>query len=183
MSSTVDHVTNPGQADLPPGEGPELVFVVAMADNGVIGSGGSLPWRLPADLRRFKSLTLGRPVLMGRKTFESIGKPLIERQNIVLTRDRHWHAPGVTVAHTLDEAIRRAESAREIMVIGGADIYRLCVPYCRRIELTEVHARIDGDTHFPELLRADWRESAREDHAADERHAHAYSFVTLERAT
>jgi dihydrofolate reductase len=183
MSSEVDRVTNKGRANSQAVEGPDLSFVVAIADNGVIGSGGSLPWHLPADLKHFKALTIGKPVLMGRKTFESIGKTLVERQNIVLTRDRRWRAPDVTVAHTLDEAIRRAQSARELMVIGGAEIYRLCLPHCSRIYLTEVHGQFDGDTHFPELLTAEWRECEREDHPADERHAYAYSFRTLERIT
>jgi len=165
-----------------PGSLPRLVAVVAMAENGVIGVDNRLPWRLPEDLRRFKAMTLGKPVLMGRRTFDSLGKPLPGRMNIVLTRDRSWSAEGVFVAHCLDEAFGAAGGAAELMVIGGAGVYALCWPRIERLELTLVHASPEGDTRLAGFDWSDWRELAREWHPADERHDHAYSFITLERA-
>lgn len=152
---------------------PEIVLVVARADNGVIGSQGAMPWHIPGDLKRFKRITLGKPVVMGRKTFESIGKPLPGRHNIVLTRQQGWRAEGVTVVANLAEAIAAA-GASEIMIIGGAEIYREALPSATRIELTEIHASPDGDTHFSELDPARWRETFRES-------GPGYDFVTLER--
>ena len=164
---------------------PEVVLVVARADNGVIGKDGGMPWHLPADLKRFKRMTVGRPVIMGRKTFESIGRPLPGRQNIVLTRSEDWRAEGVTVVGNLAEAVAAAgldprARAKELMVIGGAEIYRQALPSATRIELTEVHAEPDGDTRFPDLDMREWTESARERHEGEEGQP-AYSFVTLER--
>ena len=118
---------------------------------------------------------------MGRRTFESIGRPLPGRRNLVMSRAADWHAEGVEVVHGLEEALAAAGDAPELMVIGGAEIYRLALPLAARIELTEVHARIVGDVRFPPLDAHQWRETAREHHPADERHAHAFSFVTLER--
>jgi len=161
--------------------GPHLVAVVAMADNGVIGRDNALPWRLPDDLKRFKAITLGKPILMGRKTFESLGRPLPGRDNIVLTRDRGWSAQGCRVVHTLDEAVAAAGSAAELMVIGGAEVYRLAWPRLERLELTEVHGAVEGDTRLDLFDSAEWREMAREPHPADARHALPFSFVTLER--
>lgn len=163
------------------GQGPRLVAVVAMAENGVIGVDNRLPWRLPADLRRFKAITLGKPVLMGRRTFDSIGRPLPGRQNIVLTQDPSWSAEGVVAAHSLGEALGAAGRAAELMVIGGAGVYALCWPRVERLELTLVHARPEGDTRLADFDWAEWRELARERHCADERHDHDYSFITLER--
>ena len=160
-------------------------FVVARADNGVIGRDNALPWRLPADLAHFKRLTVGKPVVMGRRTFDSIGKPLPGRQNIVLTRDPDWRAEGVTVVPNLAEAIAaggmdpRARSD-ELMIIGGAAIYAEALPIARRVHLTEVHAAPDGDTLLPAFDPTVWAETARLDHPA-EGEAPAYSFVTLER--
>ena len=152
-----------------------------MAANRVIGRDGGLPWRLSDDLRRFKAITMGRPILMGRRTFESLGRPLPGRENIVITRDRGWSAPGCRVVHSLDEALAAAGDAAEVMVIGGAEIYRLAWPRLDRLELTEVHADVEGDTRLEGFDAAEWREVAREHHPADERHALAFSFVTLER--
>jgi dihydrofolate reductase len=163
----------------------DLVLVVARARNGVIGSDGAMPWHLPADLKRFKAMTVGKPVIMGRKTFESIGKPLPGRHNIVLTRDRAWQADGVTVAANLAEAIAAAgldprARAEEIMVIGGAQIYAEALPSATRIELTEIDAEPEGDTLLPRFDPARWVETARESHpAVDGRPGHA--FVTLTR--
>lgn len=160
---------------------PRLVGVVAMAANAVIGRDGRLPWRLPDDLRRFKAITLGKPVLMGRKTWESLGRPLPGRDNLVLTRDRGWSAEGCHVVHSLDEAVATAGSAAELMVIGGAEVYRLAWPRLERLELTEVHGAVEGETRLDLFDPAEWLETAREPHPADERHALAFSFVTLER--
>jgi dihydrofolate reductase len=154
-----------------------------MADNGVIGRDNALPWRLPEDLRRFKALTMGKPILMGRRTFDSIGRPLPGRLNLVLTRAGDWSAAGVAVVHSVEEALARAGEVAELMVIGGAEVYRLALPHAQRIYLTRVRGRVEGDTCFPAPDPAQWREVASEDHAADERHSHAMTFVTLERAT
>jgi len=182
MSSNANPITDPGQplAALE-SAGLRLAIVVAATDNGVIGRDGRLPWHLPDDLKRFKSLTLGKPVLMGRKTYDSIGKPLVDRPNIVLTRNPGWEAPHVIVVHSLAEALKRARPATELMVIGGADIFALCLPLTGRIHLTQVHSDLPGDTYFTLPSSADWREVAREEHAADARHAAAFSFRTLER--
>jgi dihydrofolate reductase len=163
-----------------------IAFVVARADNGVIGQDGKLPWHISADLQHFKRLTLGKPVLMGRKTYESIGRPLPRRTNIVITRDSAWQAEGVTVAHDLPTALALGyEDAHrtgvdEVMVIGGAELYRQTLAEAARIYLTEVHRAYAGDATFDVTLEG-WREVARERHdeAGDQP---AYSFVTLERA-
>jgi len=160
-----------------------LELVVAVAENDVIGRDNRLPWHLPADLRHFKSLTLGGHVLMGRKTYESIGKALPGRTNLVLSRSAGFAPGDCTVVATLDEARRVCGAQAVLMVIGGADIFRLCLPLAGRIHLTLVHARIEGgDTFFAGWRGAQWRESSRERHAADDKNAYACSFVTLERA-
>jgi dihydrofolate reductase len=160
---------------------PSISLLVARANNGVIGRDNALPWRLPADLRRFKALTLGKPILMGRRTFESIGRALPGRMNLVLTRDRAWQAPGALVVHDLNEALAQVGNAPELVIIGGADLFKLFLPLAERIYLTDVHARIPGDTHFPELEAGEWRELEQTTHAPDADHAHAMTFRTLER--
>jgi len=155
-----------------------LTLIVAVSDNGIIGRDGGLPWRLPEDLKHFRRLTLGNTVLMGRKTFESLGKPLEGRANWVLTRDPAFAPAGARVFRDLDAALA-AQPQGELLVIGGAELYRQTLPLASRLELTRVHARVEGDTHFPDYDAAQWRETARVDHAADERHAYAYSFLTL----
>ncbi len=164
---------------------PEIVLVVAVADNGVIGNEGAMPWHLPADLRHFRRLTVGKPVVMGRKTFESIGKPLSGRHNIVLTRQPGFAAEGVTAVANLAEAIAAAglnpkARAPEIMVIGGAQIYAEALPIATRVELTRIHVSPEGDTYFPQLDPARWIETARTAHAADA-DAPAHDFITLAR--
>ena len=164
---------------------PEIVLVVAAADNGVIGREKALPWHIPGDLKRFKRMTVGKPVLMGRKTFESIGKALPGRHNIVLTRDSGWRADGVTVAANLAEAIAAAglhpaARAAQIMVIGGAEIYALTMPIATRIELTRVHLEPAGDAHFPPLDADIWKQTACERVAADGAVA-AHDFLTFAR--
>jgi len=159
-----------------------ITLVLAMADNGVIGDKGAIPWRIPADMRRFKALTMGKPIVMGRKTWDSFPKkPLPGRTNIVVTRDKSFAAPGAVVVHAFDEALARAaaEKADEIAIIGGAEIYRAALPRAGRIELTEVHGDIQGDTRMDKFDPAIWREVAREDHAAGE--GLGFSYVTLER--
>lgn len=159
----------------------EIVLVVAVARGGVIGADGALPWHLPADLAHFKRATLGHAVIMGRATFESIGRPLPQRLNIVLTRQRDFAPPGVEVAASLADAYALAAAhGGPAMVIGGATVYAQALAEAQRIELTEIHADLPGDTHFPPL-GPDWREVAREDHPADARNAYPYSFVTYRR--
>jgi dihydrofolate reductase len=164
---------------------PAISFVVARADNGVIGRDNALPWHLPADLKHFKRLTVGKPVVMGRRTFESIGKPLPGRHNIVMTRDPAWRAAGVTVVANLAEAIAAGgldprTRVDEVMIIGGAAVYADALPIATRVYLTEVHDAPAGDTILPPFGADRWRETAREDHPADDGKP-AYSFVTLER--
>lgn len=155
-----------------------LTAIYARAANGVIGRDGALPWRLPADLKRFKALTMGKPMIMGRKTFESFGQPLPGRRHIVLTRDPDWRADGAEVAHTPSAAIALAGEG-EVAVIGGAEVYRVMLPHCERVELTEVHADFDGDTSIPQL-GPEWHEVTREEHSAEDGRP-AFAFVTLER--
>lgn len=156
----------------------DAVAIVAMADNGVIGRDNGLPWRLPDDLKRFKALTMGHALLMGRRTFDSIGKPLPGRRNLVLTRNPDWRAQGTEPVRSLDEALAEAGGST-LFVIGGAEIFALAWPVVGRLELTEVHDEPKGDTRLEGFDRRAWRETFREEHAADERHASPFSFVTL----
>jgi dihydrofolate reductase len=160
---------------------PLITLIVAVADNGVIGRDNTLPWHLPDDLKRFKRLTLGKPIVMGRKTFESIGKPLPGRQNIVVTRDPNYHREGITVAHDVDTALRAAGTVPEIMVIGGAELFRTLLPRAGRLHLTRVHGNIDGDVLWPALDDQEWHVVERESHAADARHAWPMTFEVREK--
>lgn len=157
---------------------PEIVLIVARADNGVIGADGQLPWHVPADLRRFKQLTTGAPMIMGRKTFESLPGLLAGRRHIVLTRDRDWAEDGAEIAHSVEKALALA-NAPHVSVIGGAEIYRLFLPRADRIELTEVHLSPKGDTRLADF-GADWDEVARTPCTA-ENGTPAHDFVTLKR--
>ncbi|MGN6059564.1 MAG: dihydrofolate reductase [Sphingomicrobium sp.] len=160
---------------------PAITLVVARAQNGVIGRAGKLPWHIPADLKRFKALTMGSVMLMGRKTFESLPGLLPGRRHVVLTRDRHWSASGAETAHTVDEALQLA-GAQPISVIGGAEIFSLFLPLADRIELTEVLEDIAGDTSMPDLRASGaWRDVWSEMHAAEDGRP-PFRFVTLERA-
>lgn len=150
-----------------------VVIVAAVAANRVIGAGGALPWRLPEDMHRFRTLTMGGTLLMGRRTYDSIGRPLPGRRTVVLTRDRGWSAPGVTVAHSMTEALREAATAT-VFVAGGAAVYASALPLADRLELTEIDLRPDGDTLFPDVDRAAWITTAREQRDG-------YAFVTYER--
>lgn len=166
----------------------QLSLMAALAENRVIGRDNKLPWHLPNDLKYFKSVTLGKPVLMGRKTWESLGRPLPGRTNIVITRQPGYAPAGATVAVSLDDAIYLAEHAvrgtgiDECVVIGGAEIYAQALPRCDRLYLTEVHASVPGDAYFPEFDRARWREVKRERFGAEGANPYDYSFVVYERA-
>lgn len=165
----------------------DLAIVAAVAENGTIGRLNDLPWRLPEDLKYFKRVTMGHPIVMGRNTFESIGKPLPGRTNIVVTRNERWQVDGVEVAHSLDEALTLASQCAcnmgvsSVMVIGGADLYRQVLPLVKWLYFTEVHAEVEGDAFFPELDYSQWSELARENFKADNNNPYAYSFVTLKR--
>ena len=169
------------------GSPPEIVLIVAVAENGVIGAGGAIPWRLKSDMQRLKAMTMGKPVVMGRKTFVSIGRPLPGRTNIVVTRDAGFRSPGVVATTSFDaaravatgDALRR--SATEIAVIGGAEIYAQWMDAADRLEITEVHARPEGDTRFPAIDRADWEEVARLRNNAGPDNSADYSYVTYRR--
>lgn len=161
---------------------PRVSLVVAMDDAGLIGANNALPWRLSNDLKHFKRITWGKPIVMGRRTFQSIGRPLPGRRNIVLTRDKAFDAPGCRVVHTFQEAMAAAD-AEEVMVIGGADIYRQALPRADRIYLTRVRGRFQGDTYFPIFGADDWAEVSGEDQPADERNPHPHRFSILERRT
>lgn len=164
-----------------------IALIWAMAQNRVIGRDNKLPWYLPNDLKYFKRMTTGKPVIMGRKTFESIGRPLPNRTNIVVTRDAGFDAEGVKVVHSLDDAIELAESETlinggdEVIVMGGAEIYRQALPRADRLYVTLVHAEVDGDAFFPEIELNAYRELAREDYAAEGPNPYDYSFVVYER--
>jgi dihydrofolate reductase len=157
-----------------------ISLVVARAANGVIGNRGAIPWRIPEDMRRFKALTLGKPIIMGRKTWESLPKkPLPGRTNIVVTRDHNFAAEGAVVVYSFDEAMARAqeENPAEIMVIGGAELFAAALPRATRVHLTEIHAMPEGDVRFPAFAPQQWRETAREDRVQ----GLAHSYVTLDR--
>jgi dihydrofolate reductase len=165
----------------------KIVLLAAVADNGVIGRDNALPFRQSSDLKRFKALTMGKPVLMGRKTYVSIGKPLPGRTNIVLTRDPAFAAPGVVVARNLDAALASARGdalrrgADEIVVIGGTDIFAQTMALADRLEITHVHSRPDGDTFFPPIDPQLWREATRSDHPAGPKDEASFSYVSYAR--
>jgi dihydrofolate reductase len=165
-----------------------LILVVAVAENGVIGNDNRLLWRLKTDLRRFRDLTWGKPIIMGRKTYESIGRPLPGRETVVLTRSKDFSADGVHVAGNWDEAVARAESlgramgADAVAVVGGAEIYSLSLPFVQKLHLTRVHAAPEGDTLFPSLPVGLFRETRREGHPRGTDDEHPFDFIDLERA-
>ena len=159
-----------------------ISLIVAAAENGVIGRQGELPWRLSDDLRRFKSVTMGKPIVMGRKTWESIGRALPGRQNIVITRQRDFTADGCDVVSSVEEAMTVAGGAEEIMIIGGSEIYALFLPHAGRLYLTRVHADIEGDARLPDLELDAWHLVNEEPHAADDRNEFDVTFRVYERA-
>lgn len=166
---------------------PQIVFVVAVAENGVIGRGNAMPWHLKSDLKRFKAITINRPVVMGRKTFASIGRPLPGRTNIVVTRDASFQARGAVVASSLDAAydVARGDALRrfvtEIMVIGGAEVFAQWLKKADRLEITEVHDKPEGDTFLPPVDQAEWQEIARMRHSRAEGDTADFSYVTYKR--
>lgn len=164
-----------------------LSVIVAAAQNGVIGRNNALPWHLPKDLAYFKRVTMGKPIVMGRKTFESIGRPLPGRSNIIITRNCDFQADGVKVVTSLEEALQLAadialiDGVEELVVIGGAQIYQAAIPRANRLYITEVHAEVQGDTYLPAVDWSQWREVARERHMAAGANPYDYSFVVYER--
>ena len=158
-----------------------ISLIVAAARNNVIGSDSGLPWHLPDDLRNFKRLTTGKPIIMGRKTHESIGRPLPDRRNIVLTRDPTFEAPGCEVVASVAEALERAADADEVMIIGGGEIYAAFLPMADRIYLTRVSAEVEGDTLFMPPDESDWQQVGSESHPADADHEFAFDSLSFER--
>ena len=157
-------------------------IVVAKASNNVIGAKNDLIWHLPNDLKHFKSLTSGHPIIMGRKTFESVGRPLPNRTNIVVTRDQNWNAEDIEIASSLQKAIEAAKKIDDdIYILGGGNIYKQAIEFTDVLYITEVHHEFDGDTYFPEIDSDEWEEVEREDFKKDEKHLYAYSFVTYKR--
>jgi dihydrofolate reductase len=168
-------------------QGPIIALVVARAENRAIGRGGNLPWHLHSDMRYFRKITMGKPIIMGRRTFKSLPRVLDGRLNIVLSRDAGFVAPDAVMAHSLEEGLAAARAsaertgADEIMIIGGEDVFREVLPRAQRIYLTEVHASPEADTWFPVLDKSEWREVSREMHMAGPKDDHPFSFVVLER--
>ncbi len=161
-----------------------LSLIVAMDKNRLIGADNRLPWRLPDDMAWFKEKTMGKPVIMGRKTYQSIPKrfrPLPGRHNIVVTRNRDFTSPGCTVVYSIDAAIAAAGDVDEVVIVGGAQLYEQCLSQVTRIYLTLIDAEFDGDAYFPEIDPADWREIYCREHTADERHAYAFTWLIWER--
>jgi len=160
----------------------KISAIVAASTNNVIGKNGGLPWRLPEDLKRFKAITMGKPMIMGRATWDSIGRALPGRQNIVMTRQKNFIAEGCDVVATVDDAITVAGGAEEVMIIGGGQLYRQLLPRTDRIYLTRVHANIDGDTYFPELDDGEWQVVAEENFPVTAERKYAFDILTMDRA-
>ncbi|MEH6471323.1 MAG: dihydrofolate reductase [Halopseudomonas sp.] len=166
----------------------QLALIVAQSQNRVIGRNNALPWHLPEDLKYFKAVTMGKAIIMGRKTYESIGRPLPGRTNLVVTRDKSYQAAGVTIVHSLEQAVEQAQAISEIngvdeaLVIGGAELYAQALPMTQRLYLTQVHHRVNGDAFFPELDEAQWRQKSRQDFDAIEPNPHSYSFIVFDRS-
>lgn len=161
-----------------------IAYVVAMDNNRLIGRDNDLPWRLPDDMRWFRDKTMGKPCIMGRKTYDSLPdrfRPLPGRHNIVVTRNTGYEAPGAVVVHSVEDALAAAGDAEEIIIVGGAVLFGHLMPVVDRLYLTHVHDAADGDVYFPEFNRDEWREIYREHHAADDRHAQAFTWTILDR--
>ncbi len=155
--------------------------ICAMSENHVIGKNNRLPWHLPADLAHFKKITWGKPILMGRKTYESIGRPLPGRCNVVITSNKDYQAAGCVIVHSVEQALEATKDSDEIFIIGGALLYQRTLPLIQRLYVTLIHQHIEGDTFFPELKREEWQEVGRTDHDADSNGAFSYSFIVLDR--
>jgi dihydrofolate reductase len=158
-----------------------ISVIVAVANNGVIGVDNRLPWRLPADLRHFKSITMGKPIIMGRRTWESLPGLLPGRRHIVITRDREYRADGCELVHSVEEALKITADAPEVMIVGGGGLYRQMLSRADRLYLTRVDVDLKGDTFFPEIDWGEWREVSRDAHPADEHNQFAYTFIILNR--
>ena len=158
-----------------------IALLVAMADDGVIGRDNTLPWHLPRDLQWFKRLTTGHTIIMGRTTYQSIGRPLPNRRNIVLSRNPAFKADGVEVVATLEDALELVQNDAEVFVVGGAAVYGLALPLAQRMYLTRVHARVDGDVRFPEWCPDEWHLVWEEAHEADDKHAYPFTFQQFDR--
>ena len=171
----------PPQHSVPTNAPVPIVIIAAVARNGVIGNGSLIPWHLPEDLKRFRRLTMGHAVIMGRKTFESIGKPLTGRNNIVITRSREWNRAGSQSVPSIEAAFAAIEPPRPAFVIGGAEIYALALPVAERLHLTEIESDFRGETFFPRFERSRWREVSRERHMIEGRDGFSYSFAEYER--
>ncbi len=160
---------------------PVLSLIAAMDNNRLIGNANDLPWRLPADLQHFKSITMGKPIIMGRKTWESLGRPLPGRKNIAITRDTAYQAEGAEVVHSLEQALEQTADAEEVMIIGGANLYAQALQRVERLYLTRVEGEFEGDSWFPEIAKSEWELVDSEAHAPDERNPYAYRFETWQR--
>lgn len=160
-----------------------ITVIVAVSENNVIGKDNRLAWNLPADLRHFRKITMGHHVIMGRKTFESIGKPLEGRKNLIITRNKEYKAVGCKIFHTIEDALNYCDKAKEkeVFFIGGAQIFETIIPYASRIHLTRIYEQFEGDTHFPPLDPTIWKTTIYEKHHADEKNPHDYSFSELVR--
>jgi len=158
-----------------------LSIIVALSENNVVGINNQLPWHLSADLKRVKALTMGHHLIMGRKTFESIGKPLPGRTNVIITRNKNFKAEGCVVVSSLNEALEKSKDDSEAFIFGGGEIFREALPKVTKIYMTRIHRNIDGDTRFPDLVTKEWKEISRQDFKADEKNDYDYSFINLER--
>lgn len=159
-----------------------ISMIAAMANNRVIGAGNAMPWHLPADLKHFKQTTLGKPVIMGRLTYESIGKALPSRLNIVISRDASLHLDDAVTVTSAEQAIAAAQDAPEVMVIGGGTIYEFFLPFCQRLYLTHIELEVEGDTYFPDFMAAfSWHKTSEQHYLADDKNPHNYCFVTLDK--
>jgi dihydrofolate reductase len=171
----------PGESNPQSATTSDIALIAAVAANGVIGADERIPWRLPEDLKRFRAMTTGHAVIMGRKTWESLPRALSERQNIVVTRQANYVADGADVSRSLDEALTLVRLPQPVFCIGGGELYRAALPYATRLYLTEIARDFPGDATFPAIAKSDWREVSREAHEAVEPDSFAYAYVTFER--
>ena len=159
----------------------KIAIIVATDEQGLIGKDNDLPWKLSADLQYFRRVTMGKPLIMGRNTHESIGRALPGRKNIIVTKNENYLAEGCHIVHSVDGAIKACDEVEEIMVMGGASLYEQLLPQADRLYLTQVHASLEGDTWFPDWQKSDWQEVSREDHPADNKNDYSYSFIVFDR--
>jgi dihydrofolate reductase len=159
----------------------KLAIIVATDEQGLIGKDNDLPWKLSADLQYFRKVTMGKPIIMGRNTHDSIGRALPGRKNIVVTSNSQFIAEGCTVVCSIEQAVTECEDAEEVMVMGGASLYKQFLPHAHRLYLTQVHASLEGDTWFPDWQRSEWQQVSREDHVADDKNDYDYSFIVFDR--